>query len=245
MEHAAPEEPVDQLLRYASRTQLRRYQGEGLIPRPTQRGLGRGLGTEVLYPPGTTQQLHALRAHLKKRSFAVARWCLWWDGYAVSEVRVRELMTEALRQWAATFEEWSDLDADMFARGLHMSHVHTEARSKLLEFVVPALPIIRALCDPHVWSEALENASVDELGAARDELRAMLMLPHNLLEAVDSLLGRGPVYDLFETLIQRIEHFPLTSQIHAFLLWLSLRRFERAQHGYRAMLSVFGSTEAQ
>jgi len=99
-----PEESADDLLVEAqakgfrvSRTQLHQWQQAGYLPSPRQRGLGRGRGTEVLYPPGASRQLIALCELLKKnRSRDAACWGLWWEGYEVSEKAVRGMFEKQL-----------------------------------------------------------------------------------------------------------------------------------------------------
>jgi len=84
------EESIDDVLRYArrhgqrpTRTQIRRFQQNGLIPKPRQVGLGRGVGTEVRYPSGTGLQLVAACKANKSGSFRIARWRLWWDRWPI------------------------------------------------------------------------------------------------------------------------------------------------------------------
>lgn len=107
MPDAASTEPIEALLGTAnaagfrvSRFQLRRWQQAGLLPEPKQSGLGRGRGTVVLYPAGTSSQLFALCAQLKrKRSLPVAAWHLWWDGFSIPDARIRETLREMIVDW--------------------------------------------------------------------------------------------------------------------------------------------------
>jgi hypothetical protein len=95
------EEALKQVLFYArthgqrpTRAQLRRYQQNGLIPKPRQVGLGRAKGTEVRYPSGTAEQLVAASKAMKSKSFGIARWRLWWDGWPIDPIRIkRDLRT--------------------------------------------------------------------------------------------------------------------------------------------------------
>jgi hypothetical protein len=73
-------------------TQLRQWQQAGYLPRPRQRGLGRGKGSETLYPAGSIEQLLVIcRALDKKRRRVEATWALWWRGSPIPEKLVREL----------------------------------------------------------------------------------------------------------------------------------------------------------
>jgi hypothetical protein len=70
--------------------QLARWHRTGLVPRPRQQSLGRGLGTVTVYPPGTTDQVIALcRIRTRHRSLAQAAFQLWWDGFGVDPGQVR------------------------------------------------------------------------------------------------------------------------------------------------------------
>lgn len=69
-----------------SRHQLERWQGNGLIPRPHQKGLGQGRGTQTLYPEGTAQHVLTL-CHISEQHRSLERrgWELWWQGFSVEE----------------------------------------------------------------------------------------------------------------------------------------------------------------
>jgi hypothetical protein len=65
-------------------TQLRQWQQAGLLPQPRQRGLGRGKGSETLYPAGSIEQLLVIcRALKNKRRRVEAAWALWWRGVSI------------------------------------------------------------------------------------------------------------------------------------------------------------------
>ena len=69
--------------------QLARWHRAGLLPRPRQRSLGRGLGTVTIYPAGTVEQLVALcRVRQQHRSLTRAAFQLWWDGFPVDPEQV-------------------------------------------------------------------------------------------------------------------------------------------------------------
>src|SRR5438445_8607665 len=106
MSETRPAETVEELLKHAaaggyrvSRSKLHSYQRAGLLPRPRQRGLGRGRGTEVLYPAGSAKQLIALRLALEdRRSFRIAGLQLWWDGYDVAPRLIMPVLTTAVEE---------------------------------------------------------------------------------------------------------------------------------------------------
>jgi hypothetical protein len=106
-----------------TKTQLRDWRQVGLIPKPRRRWLGRGLGSESRYPPGTARQVIELREQLqRKRSRDAAYWALWWEGYWVSEDRIREIFHRTARVWVGARKNWlskrrEDL-ADQLAREL-------------------------------------------------------------------------------------------------------------------------------
>src|SRR5215217_901657 len=79
---------------------LTRWRHEGLIQRPEQRSLGRGHGTETIYPPDTREQLLALCAiHANERRLDYVAWHLWWAGYDVSSEPVRRFIASVVAEW--------------------------------------------------------------------------------------------------------------------------------------------------
>ncbi len=79
---------------------LTRWRHEGLIPRPRQRSLGKGHGTQTIYPPGTGEQLLALcEIRTKERSLDRVAWHLWWAGYGVSAEPVRGFIASVVAEW--------------------------------------------------------------------------------------------------------------------------------------------------
>ena len=73
--------------------QLARWHRAGLLPRPSQRSLGRGRGTETVYPAGTSVQLVAL-CHRKEEERRLDRLAfgLWWDGFTVDPDVIKGLL---------------------------------------------------------------------------------------------------------------------------------------------------------
>jgi hypothetical protein len=64
-----------------------------LLPRPRQRSLGRGRGTETLYPAGTSVQLVAL-CHMREQERRLDRlgFRLWWDGFTIGPDVIRNFL---------------------------------------------------------------------------------------------------------------------------------------------------------
>ncbi len=82
---------------------LTRWRQAGLLRRPKQQSLGKGRGTQTVYPPGTGKQLLALcEIHAEERRLLYVAWRLWWAGYEVS--------FELIRQFLGRFADKSDRD---------------------------------------------------------------------------------------------------------------------------------------
>lgn len=105
------EESREDILQYAQLSghkitlaQLHRYQQERVIPGPRKIHLGYGRGTRTAYPPGTSLQLRAAcEAIAELRSFRLARWRLWWNGYVIEISRIRTLLSQSIRHFSKQF----------------------------------------------------------------------------------------------------------------------------------------------
>ncbi len=89
--------------------QLARWHRAGLLPRPEQRSLGRGRGTQTVYPLGTRVQLLKLcEIHFGDRVKRLPHvgWQLWWEGYEVSFDLIRSFLQ---RIASSTDEELKNL----------------------------------------------------------------------------------------------------------------------------------------
>lgn len=78
-----------------STPQLARWHRAGLLPRPKQRPLGKGHGTQTVYPPGTGKQLLRLcEIHFgdEEKRLQYVGWRLWWEGYDVSFELIRSFL---------------------------------------------------------------------------------------------------------------------------------------------------------
>src|SRR5581483_5237927 len=63
-----------------SEAQLARWHRARLLPRPQVRSLGRGQGTESLYPIGRSQRLvRVAQVHVDEHRLSNAAWRLWWE----------------------------------------------------------------------------------------------------------------------------------------------------------------------
>ena len=90
----------DQLLDFVNqhgfeltRAQLSLIRRRHLIPSPRQRGLGRGRGSQTIYPAETARLLLAvLKEKPHHRSLHEVAWALWWGGVAVPEQAVNDYL---------------------------------------------------------------------------------------------------------------------------------------------------------
>lgn len=82
-----------------SAMQLARWHRAGLLLRPKQLALGRGQGTQSLYPVGTGEQL-LLLCELRKheRRLAHLAWRIWWEGYPVDLQLIRKILEKTAAQ---------------------------------------------------------------------------------------------------------------------------------------------------
>jgi hypothetical protein len=108
-------ESRDQIIGYASSlryiisaAQLARWHRAGLLPRPRQRPLGRGRGTETIYPPGTSVQVVAL-CQIKAEEHRLDRvaFRLWWEGFAIEPDIIRNLLAAIMNRVDAELSQAS------------------------------------------------------------------------------------------------------------------------------------------
>lgn len=104
-DHGKPHETKDELLAAVaeaglsvSDAQLARWHRSGLLPRPEVRSLGRGRGTQSLYPAGSARRVvRVAQVHAAEHRLAHAAWRLWWeDGGALSDA-AREFLMKVAR----------------------------------------------------------------------------------------------------------------------------------------------------
>lgn len=139
---------------------LKSWWNEDLIPRPNRRGLGRGAGTELVFPPGTARQLGRL--------IALRRWTdspsklrsqLWLLGYPVPWVRVQ---TDLLAEWLLATPRLSDTAIDQAAIKL-ASDLANERR-------------------PVVWRHGLGRVELESLAFTAVSLVSRGRVPFDLSE---------------------------------------------------------------
>ncbi len=108
-------ESRDQVIGYASSlgyivsaAQLARWHRAGLLPRPRQRPLGRGRGTETVYPPGTSVQVVAL-CQIKAEEHRLDRvaFRLWWEGFTIEPDVIRNLLVAKMNRVDAELSQAS------------------------------------------------------------------------------------------------------------------------------------------
>jgi hypothetical protein len=81
-----------------SSSQLGRLYRAGLVAKPSTRALGRGLGSESRYPPGTAARLvRVLEVRAKEHRLSDTAWRLWWEDGGSMPPAVRVLLTGRAR----------------------------------------------------------------------------------------------------------------------------------------------------
>lgn len=98
---------------------LKKWRGLGLLPRPLQRSLGRGQGTETIYPVGSTAQIIRLleiRAEGGRFDPERAAWLLWWEAWTIDPDRMRELLEKRLVSWEHGDAAFADDEGDLLDR---------------------------------------------------------------------------------------------------------------------------------
>lgn len=125
-------ETSEEILEAANVTtrQLERWCYEGLFER-RQRSLGRGRGTETIYPLGTKRRVLRLCEILKRNiPLRDARWFLWWEGHDINMELVRDYIREvtdefrsqaktALKLYPKLFESNKLRFRSKFVRGVY------------------------------------------------------------------------------------------------------------------------------
>jgi hypothetical protein len=131
--------------------QLHRYQQERVIQGPRKIHLGYGRGTRTAYPPGTSLQVRAAcEAIAELRSFRMARWRLWWDGYVIEISRIRTLLSESIKHFSKRAEIPQEIRRKLRdPEKTRLKEILTEAQNGRFQgFAAPT--------DPRLISKALQ-----------------------------------------------------------------------------------------
>jgi hypothetical protein len=89
-----------------SRAQLARWHRSGWLPAPKQRRLGRGRGTESVYPLEARDRLWAICAlPVRQRHSPLVEWQLWWRGFEVPIETVRRHLAQVAQSWERAIRE--------------------------------------------------------------------------------------------------------------------------------------------
>jgi hypothetical protein len=94
---------------------LARWRRAGVLPRPEQRSLGKGRGTQTIYPSGTGRQLLRLcEIHFddKEKRLIYVGWRLWWEGFEDASLvkPVRAMLTHAADKLNKELDYLRDLE---------------------------------------------------------------------------------------------------------------------------------------
>jgi hypothetical protein len=191
--------------------QITRWHFEGLIPKPKQRRLGRGRGTETVYPIGTAKQLLALvNIRSKKRRLASIAWGLWWQGYIVEMELIRDFLVSAVSKWDKGIRELFDARKDQLkpkARKSIKASLNTHHKSEHLRRVknivgadgVSGILHLLLQITAGRYKSNSENAEIDRfkfeklLGLEPDELDPLGIKPRlgeHSLDELSRLLGK-------------------------------------------------------
>jgi hypothetical protein len=195
----------------ATERQITRWHAEGIIPKPRQRSLGRGRGTETVYPIGTAKQLLELvRIRSKNRRLSHIAWRLWWQGYIVEMGLIRDFLDSSVRNWGKGIGELFDARKDQLkpkARKSIKASLNTHRKSEHLRRAKNAAGeggisgILHLLLQINTgrYRSNSENAEVDRfkfeklLGLEPDELDPLGIKPRlgeHSLDELSRLFGK-------------------------------------------------------
>lgn len=143
-----------------------------------------------------------------------------------------------------SFTGWTDPDRDpeILATGLGLSrstaYRNPERRKELLKNLERWTLALSPFFDPQRLREALNAATAEQLHAARREVGTLLGVLDALLLLGGVTLGQDALDYLTKLNLAKL---PLESQLHALLVWLSVRQSEVGMQLYTA---VVGATDA-
>jgi hypothetical protein len=221
---AGDEEPREHVVAYASglgylvtSTQLVRWHRAGLLPRPSQRSLGRGRGTMTTYPPGTAAQVVALcQIRDDERRLDRIAFRLWWEGFNVDLAVIRKQLQAVLRSIEADAQRAAD---DLPRRGvdaiMRRSFGQRRVEAMMTAAMCPPADLDRMITWEAPWPPSLDHmadsigqlvadritnaptsdlvaqATDEDLILARERTRALLGILQNCLAPLGWLYGKG------------------------------------------------------
>lgn len=198
-------------------TQLVRWHRAGLLPRPSQRPLGRGRGTMTTYPPGTAAQVVALcQIRDDERRLDRIAFRLWWEGFNVDLAVIREQLQAVLRSIETDIQRAADdplrcgIDTVMrrsFGQRRMTAMMTTALRppadpSRLITWEAPWPPSLDDMADSIGQlvadritgvpsADVVAQATDEDLMLARERTRALLGILRNCLAPLAWLYGKG------------------------------------------------------
>ena len=133
--------------RTITRDQINRWQRKGLLPPSRQRGLGRGLGSETIFPIVAVPQTEALHDALKLgRNFDDVGWRLWWLGFPVEDRYWRTRASHWATEWDRVLKAVRLLTGDRLTdRGDDLAAARVERIVEFLYATKDAPPLLRHL----------------------------------------------------------------------------------------------------
>ena len=205
--------------------QLARWHYEGLIPRPIQHSLGRGRGTQTLYPSGTSQQLLVLCELRKNKRMPLldVAWKLWWNGYSVKMQVIRTFISNAI----GDFNVYKA--SGKRAKGIVGKRIRNKALNRMLKRVSDE-PNLR-----NVFVETLEG-QFNPKGKNLDETiwditSALKMQPDKISTQSNQPLGPEFLFRLSDAFA--------TKSLHSVLANSSDEDLIQARNDLRLLLSIY------
>jgi hypothetical protein len=200
-------------------TQLVRWHRAGLLPRPSQRPLGRGRGTMTTYPPGTAAQVIALcQIRDDERRFDRIAFRLWWAGFTVDPAVVRKQLQAVLQSIEADLQRSAD-DSPHRARGIDAVMRRSFGQRRIAAMMAAVQRPSADAGKPAAWdvpwppslddmadsigqlvaerligassADVLTRATDEDLLLARERTRFLLAMLRDLLAPLAWLYGKG------------------------------------------------------
>ena len=199
--------------------QLARWHRAGLLPRPSQRPLGRGRGTMTTYPLGTAAQVVALcQIRDDERRLDRVAFRLWWAGFTVDLAVIREQLQAVVRTIEADLQRPAD-DPPRRARGIDAIMRRSFGQRRIVAMMTAAQRSPADANTPIAWDArwppsldhmadsigqlvanqitglpsagVLAHATDEDLALARERTRSLLATLRDLLGPLAWLYGKG------------------------------------------------------